>query len=169
MRIEKSLSLLWLSVVAVAVFVAVGSSAAAAEDQPADDQPADLKSQIIRFDDAPADVADWGEIRRYFTGKTHATKDVLVAVAVIEPGKTIHKTHRHANEEYLAVVKGSGTWTLKDKESPAKPGDILYVAPWVYHGITNTGDTPLIFLVIRYNGKGLPVPPQPDDRPNELK
>jgi hypothetical protein len=33
--------------------------------------------------------------------------------------------------------------------------------------ITNTGETPLTFVVVRYNGKGVDVPPQPDNRPNE--
>ena len=126
------------------------------------------KSQILRWDDAKSNQADWGEMRRYFTGHTSATKDVLVAVAVVQPGKAVHKAHRHAEEEYLALIEGTGTWTLDGKESPARRGDILYTEPWVYHGVTNTGDAPLIFLVVRYNGKGVQPPPQPDDRPNEL-
>ena len=94
---------------------------------------------------------------------------LLVAVAVVQPGKSVHKAHRHAQEEYLAVVQGTGPWSLDEKEFAAERGDILYVKPWVYHGLTNTGDEPLIFLVVRYNGKGVPTPPKPDDRPNELK
>jgi mannose-6-phosphate isomerase-like protein (cupin superfamily) len=128
-----------------------------------------LKSQVVRFADAPTHVGDWGEMRRYFTGETFATKDVLVATAIVQPGKTVHKAHRHAMEEYLAIVQGSGTWSLAGKEFPAQRGDVLYVEPWVYHGVTNTGDEPLIFLVVRYSGKGVATPPKPDDRPNELE
>jgi mannose-6-phosphate isomerase-like protein (cupin superfamily) len=91
-----------------------------------------------------------------------------VAVAVVQPGKAVHQAHRHAEEEYLALVEGSGTWHLDGKELPAQRGDVLYVEPWVYHGLTNTGDTPLIFLVVRYNGQGVVPPPRPDDRPDEL-
>jgi len=138
--------------------------------QAAEPKPDDLKSQIVRWDDARSHVADWGEMRLYFLGgKTFATKDVLVAVAVVQPGKSVHKAHRHAQEEYLAVADGTGMWSLDGKEFPAKQGDILYVEPWVYHGLTNTGDKPLTFLVIRYNGKGVKTPPKPDDRPNELE
>jgi mannose-6-phosphate isomerase-like protein (cupin superfamily) len=108
-------------------------------------------------------------MRIYFRGKTFATKDALVAVAVVQPGKSVHKAHRHAQEEYLVVAEGTGTWSLDGKESPAKQGDVLYVEPWVYHGLINTGDKPLTFLVIRYNGKGVDTPPKPDDRPNELE
>jgi len=148
--------------VGVALLI-LGNSVRAAEPK-----PTDLKSQIVSWNDAKAHKADWGQIRKYFTGQTYATKDALIAVAVVKPGKTIHETHRHADEEYLAIIEGTGVLVLKDKEVPTKRGDMLYVEPWVYHGIKNTGDKPLIFLVIRYNGKGTPVLPQPDDRPNEL-
>jgi len=134
----------------------------------ADDKPAMLKSQVVRWDDARSHLADWGEMRRYFGGETFGTKDVLTAVAVVEPGKAVHRAHRHAAEEYLIVVQGSGTWSLDGKEFPAQKGDILYVEPWVYHGLTNTGDGQLIFAVVRYNAKGVKLPPKPDDRPNEL-
>jgi len=136
--------------------------------QAAEPAPDELKSQVVRWDDARSHVAGWGEMRRYFGGKTFATKDVLVAVAVVQPGKAVHKAHRHAQEEYLVVGEGKGTWSLGGKEFPAEKGDVLYVEPWVYHGLTNTGDKPLVFLVVRYNGKGVATPPKPDDRPNEL-
>ncbi len=130
--------------------------------------PQPLVSQVISLDEVRVTTADWGEFRPYFTGETVGTSNVLTAVAVVKPGKTIHRAHRHAEEEYLALIEGSGTWSLDGKESPAKQGDILYVEPWVYHGITNTGDEPLTFLVFRYNSKGLDLPPRPDDRPDEL-
>ncbi len=132
-----------------------------------DAKPAPLESRIVGWEEARSHVADWGEMRFYFTGETAATKDVLVAAAVVEPGEAVHRAHRHAQEEYLIVVQGSGTWSLAGEESPAKKGDVLYAEPWVYHGLVNTGDEPLIFAVVRYNGKGAPVPPRPDDQPDE--
>ena len=134
----------------------------------ADPNPEVLKSKVVGFDEARVHVADWGEMRTYFTGQTLATKDVLTAVAIVEPGKAVHRAHRHPHEEYLVVVDGTGTWSLDGKEFAAKRGDILFVEPWVYHGLTNTGEEKLTFLVIRYNGKGVDVPPRPDDRPDEL-
>ena len=130
--------------------------------------PEPLVSAIVSLDEVSATTVDWGEFRPYFTGETVGTDRVLTAVAVLKSGKTIHSAHRHASEEYLAVLEGSGTWSLEGKESPAKEGDILYVEPWVYHGITNTGSEPLSILVFRYNSKGLDVPQRPDDRPDEL-
>ena len=133
----------------------------------ADSKPQPIRSGVVSFDDAKANQADWGEMRRYFTGETLGTKNVLTAVAVVKPGKTVHRAHRHAEEEYLILAEGSGTWSLAGKESPAKRGDILYAEPWVYHGITNTGTEQLIFVVVRFNSKGVKVPPRPDNRPDE--
>lgn len=134
---------------------------------PAAVRPTARKSEVVRFEDAKTQQADWGEMRRYFTGETFGVKDVLTAVAIVEPGKSVHRAHRHAQEEYLIVAEGSGTWSLDGKEFPAQRGDILYTEPWVYHGLTNTGDEQLIFVVVRFNGKGIPLPPRPDNRPDE--
>jgi mannose-6-phosphate isomerase-like protein (cupin superfamily) len=50
-------------------------------------------------------------------------------------------------------VEGDGTWTLGDKTSPAHAGDILYSAPGVLHGIKNTSDKPLKWLVVKWRSK----------------
>ena len=89
---------------------------------PADPPPKPLKSGIVSFDDAKAQQADWGEMRRYFTGETSGTKNVLTAVAIVKPGKAVHRAHRHAEEEYLILAGGSGIWSLDGKETPAKRG-----------------------------------------------
>ena len=133
----------------------------------AEPKPEPNKSQVVGWEDAKPTQADWGEMRRYFSGETFGTKDVLTAVAILKPGKAIHQAHRHAEEEYLVVVSGSGTWSLAGKQTPAKRGDILYAEPWVFHGLRNTSNEPLIFVVVRFNSKGVKLPPKPDDRPNE--
>lgn len=133
----------------------------------ADPPPTPLKSGIVSFVDAQAHQADWGEMRRYFTGETAGTKDVLTAVAIVKPGKAVHLAHRHGEEEYLILAEGSGTWSLDGKAFPAKRGDILYTESWVYHGLTNTSSEQLIFVVVRFNSKGVKVPPRPDNRPDE--
>lgn len=126
------------------------------------------KTQIVRQDEARITKGDWGQMYRYFEGESPATRNVLVAVADVQPGKAVHRAHRHAQEEYLMLTEGSGVWSVDGKESPAKVGDVLYAAPWVYHGLTNTGTQILKFAVVRYTGKGIEPPPRPDTRPDEL-
>ncbi|MDR7122814.1 cupin domain-containing protein [Rheinheimera soli] len=122
---------------------------------------ADQPSQIIQQSEAKAEKGDGYVFYSYFAKPTFGTQDALTGVAVIEPGKEIHPPHIHAEEEYLMVIEGEGVWSLKDKEIPAKAGDILYAAPWDSHGIRNTGKVPLKFVVMKWHSKGVPVPADP--------
>lgn len=120
-----------------------------------------LKSQVVSWDDAQSSTGEWGEMRSHFHGETFGTTDVLAALAVIKPGQALHPAHRHVEEEYLLVTEGSGVWHLDGKEFPAKKGDVLYIEPWVMHGLINTGTEPLTFFVVKWNSKGVPLPPEP--------
>lgn len=156
-------ALLCLMSLAATAFVLSSLAGVAGPGRPA--QP--LRSQIVRQDEARITKGDWGQMYRYFAGESVVTRNALVAVAVVQPGKAVHRAHRHAQEEYLLLVEGSGVWSLEGKETPAKAGDVLYAAPWVYHGLTNTGTQPLKFAVVRYDSKGIEPPARPDDRPDE--
>jgi len=131
-------------------------------------RPSTIQSKIVTWKDASSHKAEWGEMRTYFRGKTLGTKDAFAAVAVVKPGKAVHRAHRHVEEEYLVINEGSGVWQLGDKTFPARKGDMLYVEPWIYHGLTNTGNDPLMFTVIKFSSKGVKLPLRPDLRRDEL-
>lgn len=128
----------------------------------------EIRSAIVPLKDTPENKGDWGVMRPYFTGQTGGTSGVFVAAGTIQPGKSVHGAHRHAEEEYLLITEGSGTWSLEGKETPARKGDMLYVQPWVFHGIKNTGKSPLEFAVFKYTAKGVPVTSRPDSGKDEL-
>ena len=120
------------------------------------------ESAIVSQKQAERQDFDWGTLYTYYTGESYGTKDGLAAVAVIKPGQEIHPPHEHAEEEYLMVLEGSGTWHLNGKDSPATAGDMQYAAPWDIHGIKNTGTAPLTFVVWKWNNKGVAVPTKPE-------
>ncbi len=126
-------------------------------ERPGDPMP----SAVVSQREAVKEVFDWGTFYTYYQDETYGTKDVLTGVAVIKPGRRIHPPHRHAEEEYLMVTEGEGTWHLNGKTYEAQPGDILYAAPWDVHGIKNTGEVPLTFVVWKWNSKGVPQPVDP--------
>ena len=117
---------------------------------------------MVSLEKAAKDPADWGTFHAYYTGTTYGTTDALAGVAVIKPGMEIHPPHEHTEEEFLMVLSGNGTWHLNGDEFPANTGDMLYAAPWDIHGITNTGNTPLKFVVWKWNNKGVDVPVKPE-------
>jgi endoglucanase len=115
-------------------------------------------TQVISEARAKVETSDWGTFHVYYTGETRGTRDGFTGVANIKPGQEVHPAHTHAEEEYLLITQGSGTWTVGDKVFAAKTGDMLYAAPWDLHGIRNTGSTNLKFAVWKWNAKGMPVP-----------
>lgn len=100
-----------------------------------------------------AEQAAWGEFHAYYEGATSQTPAMLVGIADIKPGQENHAPHKHADEEFLYVVAGDGTWTLGDKTQPAHAGDVLYAAPGVLHGIKNSSDKPLKWMVVKWRTK----------------
>ncbi|MGH7495523.1 MAG: cupin domain-containing protein [bacterium] len=125
-----------------------------------------ITSKVKTQQEAAREEFDWGSFHTYYQGETYGTKDVMTGVAVIKPGLEIHPPHQHAEEEYLMVTEGQGTWHLNGKDFNAQKGDMLYAAPWDVHGIKNTGTAPLTFVVWKWNTKGLTVPTEPPEKNN---
>ncbi len=121
--------------------------------------PALIDTSVVTGAEAQVETFEWGRLITYYAGESYSTQDALAAVAVINPGMQIHPPHVHAEEEYLMVLEGAGTWSVEGEEFPATAGDLLYAAPWDEHGIRNTGETPLKFVVFKWNPK--PVEPAP--------
>jgi quercetin dioxygenase-like cupin family protein len=123
-----------------------------------------LASALVRAEDAVPTRGEWGEWRRYFRGETQGTRDMVVLVVTLKPGHEPHPPHQHAEEEFMILAEGSGTWTLDGREIGAKKGDIVYAAPWTTHGLKNTGNAPLTYYIVKWNNKGVKAPQKPADK-----
>jgi mannose-6-phosphate isomerase-like protein (cupin superfamily) len=115
-----------------------------------------LRSVLSRADEGAAHSERWGEWRRRLRGDTLGSKDLTVALFTLTPGQAPHPPHCHAEEELMVLVEGSGTWTVRERETPAAAGDLVYAAPWELHGVRNTGRTPLRYYVIKWSGRAPP-------------
>src|SRR5262245_25107038 len=111
---------------------------------------------LVRVEDAAPTHGAWGEWHRYFRGDTHGTRDMVVLAVTLRPGQAPHPPHRHAEEEFMILAEGSGTWTLDGVDIEARKGDVVYAAPWILHGIKNTGDGPVIYYMVKWSSKGVP-------------
>lgn len=120
-----------------------------------------ISTQVVQWDQTRINEGDWGEMRVFMEGDTYGTRETFAATAVVLPGKAVHPAHRHAEEEFLVISKGNGTWHVDGKELAANEGDVLYVEPWVFHGLVNTGTEPLTFFVVKWNSKGVERIPEP--------
>jgi mannose-6-phosphate isomerase-like protein (cupin superfamily) len=81
----------------------------------------------------------------HFNGPTDQLSGLCAGLAVLDPGASPHPPHRHPEEEFLIVAAGTGEIECDGKTTQVGPGDIMYCAGDVLHGITNTGQVPLTF------------------------
>jgi mannose-6-phosphate isomerase-like protein (cupin superfamily) len=69
-------------------------------------------------------------------------------VSVISPGKRAHAPHSHPEEEIMYVLAGRGTMLLGDERTAVGPDTGIFIPSGVLHGIENTGDQMLRYMVI---------------------
>ena len=78
-------------------------------------QTAPLKSGVMTSAQAAVeDSGAWGAFRKSFGGPSLASADVLAGIGDIKAGAENHPPHTHADEEFLYLAEGTGTWTLGD-------------------------------------------------------
>ena len=126
--------------------------------------PESINSKIIPRAETRRNTGDWGVMDKYTYDKTstYGTENMLTALTDVLPGKSVHPAHRHAEEEFLLITRGTGVWSLEGKQFEANPGDLLYVSPWEMHGLVNTGADTLTFFVVRWENKGIASPAEPE-------
>ena len=79
------------------------------------------------------------------------SRGIRAGIAAYGP-RLNYPPHRHQAEEIYAILAGSAVFSLGDDE-PAirRPGDVLYHAPHVAHGLRTTGE-PLAIAYLWQNG-----------------
>ncbi|WOI39285.1 cupin domain-containing protein [Alteromonas sp. CI.11.F.A3] len=117
-----------------------------------------FKTQVIPQANAAIDEGEGWIFYSYHNDETFGTSQSLAGMAVIKPGVEIHPPHEHSDEEFLLVTQGSGEWSVEGEVFKANMGDMLYAAPWDEHGVKNTGEVDLIFVVFKWHSKGIAVP-----------
>jgi mannose-6-phosphate isomerase-like protein (cupin superfamily) len=91
-----------------------------------------------------------GHVGIYFSGDTPGSKKFVTGRYIIDPGKTPHAPHTHAEEEVMIVESGHGEIFCDGKTTAVGPGSAMYTTPNASHGILNTGETPLVFYFIKW-------------------
>ncbi len=99
----------------------------------------------VRFQDVPV-----GKIGIYVNGETPSSTQFVTGRFVLDPGKTPHFPHTHLEEEVMIVETGNGEIFCDGKTTKVGPGSVMFTTPNAPHGITNTGETPLVFYFVKW-------------------
>jgi quercetin dioxygenase-like cupin family protein len=104
---------------------------------------AKLRDGVTRLREVPAEGQPGCRVFVHYNGPTDQLAGMCTGLAVLEPGASPHPPHRHPEEEFLIVADGTGEIECGGTVTQVGPGDIMYCAGVVLHGITITGPVPL--------------------------
>lgn len=146
------------TVVASAVALGLALGWAWRETAWAQEKAAAARSQTITLDQVKmSEFRDQdkpvGQIGIYLGGDTPSSSKFVTGRFVLDPGKTPHAPHTHAEEEVMVVESGTGEIFCDGKTTKVGPGSVMFTTPNAPHGITNTGQTPLVFYFVKWAPK----------------
>jgi len=107
------------------------------------------KSRVVRFKDlAVVKLDNGGAQRRVMSGTLPTGEFIEIHETVLPAGKTPHAPHHHPNSEWLFIQAGSLEYLDGDGTTiPVGPGDIIFSASNVTHGLKNAGATDGSYIV----------------------
>lgn len=128
---------------------AFAAMAGAAEGQGAGDYATE-KSTVFRFSELPVTKGEsGGESRAVMHGVLPTGEFVEVHETMLPAGQTPHPPHRHSHSEFILIREGKlEHWNNGKVEQVAGPGDIIFNAHLVGHGVKNVGTTPAHYFVV---------------------
>ncbi len=82
-----------------------------------------------------------------------ANKDFIdgrtLKLSVVLPHQATHKPHKHIEDEFFFILEGRATFYLNGESIEVGPNTSLYCPSNVMHGISNSGESELKYLVIK--------------------
>ncbi len=106
------------------------------------------KSRVIRFKDIAVVKLDNGGTQRPVMSGTLPTGEfVEIHETVLPAGKTPHPPHHHPNSEWLFIQSGTLEYNDNGKIVSVGPGDIVFSASNVSHGLNNIGTADARYIV----------------------
>ena len=100
----------------------------------------------ILLEEVTMEGAKKAKIRWLISGKDKAP-NFAMRMFELEPGG-FTPYHSHSWEHENFIVEGVGALVTEEGELAFKPGDVIFVDPFMKHNYKNTGDTTLKFLCL---------------------
>jgi quercetin dioxygenase-like cupin family protein len=106
-------------------------------------------SRVIKYADLPVrHFPNGGTQRKVLSGTLPTGEYVEVHESTLPPGQMPHPPHKHPNTEMLFIQKGTLEYLDAGKPIPTGPGDIVFTASNVMHGLKNVGTSEASYIVV---------------------
>ena len=131
-----------------AVFSALAAAGVAGSALAA--EPTLAKSKVLRYAELPVrKFPNGGEQRRVMVGTLPTGEFIEVHETMLPAGEMPHPPHAHPNSEMLFIQTGAVEYIDETgRHIPAGPGDIVFSASNLSHGLVNVGKTAATYIVV---------------------
>lgn len=121
------------------------------------DQAKVIGSSVYDVLAMPAKKTSFGEVRQVLRGPTTTLEQMEIHVTTLNPGEQPHPPHRHPNEEMLIIREGQLETLSNGEWKRVGPGEVIFNASNVLHGLRNVGTTPAVYHVINWKTAATPA------------
>ena len=114
-----------------------------------------MDSTIFDWNSMTAQPNKTGSVRRVVQAPTATLDELEMHITTLNPGVTSHAPHKHPDEEVIIIKEGTVESLVNGQLRRVGPGSVVFQAANQLHGITNVGDTPATYHVIKWNSPGM--------------
>src|ERR1700760_460279 len=107
------------------------------------------KSHVYRFGDmkvTPNKNGGWS--RAILHGTLPTGETVESHQIMLPPGQMPHPAHKHRNTEFVLIREGKLEYLNDGKPEPVGPGDVIFSASNIMHGLKNVGTTNALYFIV---------------------
>jgi quercetin dioxygenase-like cupin family protein len=114
-----------------------------------------LGSTSLDWEKIGAVATKYGEKREVVKMPTATLDQLDVHVTTVNPGQRAHDPHRHPEEELIVVKEGTIESMQEGVTTKVGPGSVIFEASNQLHGVSNCGDSPATYFVIKWWPPGM--------------
>jgi quercetin dioxygenase-like cupin family protein len=114
--------------------------------------------KVVNYREIPGEAVDgkpWVTMRKVIS-EADGAPNFIMRVFEQRPGETEPHLESHWQEHEVYVLSGHGVVRTPKGSVPLRAGDVIYIAPWEEHQVTNAGDTPFRFVCLIPNDTKAP-------------